>query len=102
MSATKVIFIHRHDTIDSLRIILASCPSQSQVWLVAPFDMPAFASLVNLKLLRRAAEASAVDLRLVCLHSQVRILAREAGIPAYWSLPFGLSFAGRRSSSTPL
>lgn len=102
MSATEVIYLHRLDTVDSLRTILASCPSQTQVWLVAPFDMTAFASLVNLKLLRRAAEAAAVDLRLVCLHSQVRTLAREVGIPAYWSLPFGLSSAGRRSSSIPL
>lgn len=102
MSATEVIYLHRLDTVDSLRNILANCPSQSQVWLVAPFDMTAFDSLVNLKLLRRAAEAAAVDLRLVCLRRQVRILAREAGIPAYWSLPFGLSSAGRRSSSIPL
>jgi hypothetical protein len=102
LSATKVIYLHRLDTVDSLRVILANCAPQSQVWLVAPLDMTAFASLVNLKLLQRAAKAAAVDLRLVCLHSQIRTLAREAGIPAYWSLPFGLSSAGRSSSSTPL
>ncbi|MHB9033513.1 MAG: baseplate J/gp47 family protein [Anaerolineae bacterium] len=101
MSATEVIYLHHLDTLDSLRSLLSAYPPKSQVWLVAPFEMPVLNSLVNLKLLKRAADSAAIDMRLVSLRSQVRILAREAGIIAYWSLPLAMASAHRTSSSGP-
>ncbi|MCE5258919.1 MAG: baseplate J/gp47 family protein [Chloroflexi bacterium] len=102
MAATEVIYLHHLDTLGSLRSTLETCPAKSQVWLVAPFDMPAIDNLVNLKLLKRAADTAAVDLRLVSKRSQVRILAREAGIAAYWALPQAVKPAHQRTSSGPL
>lgn len=59
----------------------------AQVWLVTPWRCRLTRNPVYLKLLKRAAEGAALDLRLVSANSETRLLAREAGIPCTGSCP---------------
>lgn len=86
----EVIHLMRRDSIDAVREMLESATPGAQVWLVTPRRCGLLRSLVNLKLLRRAAEGAALDLRLVSSHSETRALARVAGVPVHWFVPPGL------------
>jgi len=88
--AVEVIHLTRRDSIDAVREMLESATPGAQVWLVTPWRCRLTRSLVNLRLLQRAAEGAAIDLRLVSTHSETRSLAREAGIPVHWLVPPGL------------
>lgn len=91
--AVEVIHLTRRDSIDTMREMLESARPGAQVWLVVPWRYPLLRSLVHLKLLRRAAESAALDLRLVSTHSETRTLARAAGILVHWFVPPGLAGA---------
>jgi len=86
----EVIYLTRRDSIEAVREMLENATPGAQVWLVAPWRHWLTRSLVHLKLLKRAAEGAALDLRLVSTHSETRTLARTAGIPVHWFVPPGL------------
>lgn len=90
MRPIEVVHLHRRDTIDVVREALATATVGAQLWLVLPWRWRLTNSLVNLKLIARAGDDNALDLRLVSSHIGTRALAREAGIPAYAFLPLGL------------
>lgn len=90
MKATEVIYLNRADSIESIRELLASATPGAQVWLVAPWGMRLTHDLLRLKLIARVARSYSLDLRLVTAHSNTRVLAREAGIPAYAWVPWRL------------
>jgi len=84
---TEVIYLNRADSIESIRELLSSATPGAQVWLVAPWGMRLTNDLLRLKLIARVARSYALDLRLVTIHSNTRMLAREAGIPTYAWVP---------------
>lgn len=90
MRPVEVIHLSYRDHIDTIRELLLNATTGAQVWLVAPWGLRATRDLVNLKLLRRTADAAALDLRLVSSHLGTRTLAREAGIPVYTTVPLKL------------
>jgi hypothetical protein len=87
LPSVEVIYLSRRDTINTARELLYSATPGAQVWLVVPWGMRAMRNLVNMKLVQRAADTSALDLRLVTSHLQTRSLAREAHIPVYYAVP---------------
>ena len=102
MASIEVIRLLRSDSVDTVGELLQGAPPGAQVWLVAPWRMALTRNLVYLKLLRRMADAAALDLRLVSHDLLTRTLAREAGIPVYRSLPWRLRRYRRpRSQSAP-
>jgi len=90
LPSTEVIYLSRKDTTDTVRELLQLATPGAQVWLVAPWRLRLARELLSLKLLRRTADAAALELRLVSRHSHTRALAREAGVPAYGAVPFRL------------
>ena len=90
MRAIEVLYLRRGDTVDAARELLKSATPGAQVWVVVPWRLPLALKLVNLRRLQRTAEDAALDLRLVSSHSQTRALAREAGMPVRFFLPFRL------------
>lgn len=90
LRSTEVIYLQRNDTVETVRTLLSSASAGAQVWLVCPWRLAITRDLVSLKLIRRAAQDAAVDLRLVSRHLQTQALAREAGIPARFALAPGL------------
>ena len=98
----EVIYLTRRDSIDTIREMLENATPGAQVWLVAPWRYRLTRSLVHLKLLKRAAEGAALDLRLVSSHSETRTLARVAGIPVHWLVPPGLGrYRRQRRADAP-
>ncbi|NLV74797.1 MAG: hypothetical protein GXY52_08980 [Chloroflexi bacterium] len=97
MVTANVLYLSQHDTLDAIRSYMRTLPVGTQLWLVAPILSRTFDSLVNLKLLKRAADAAALDLRLVSLRGPVRLLSREADIPTYLFLPLGLVSTTKRT-----
>ena len=95
MHSIQVTHLTRRDTIGGISELIHAAPAGSQLWLVAPWRLAALNSLVNLKRVRRAADAAAVDVRLVSRHFQTRGLAREAGVPVYFFPPAGIAAAER-------
>jgi hypothetical protein len=93
---TQVLYVRRSDTIDLLREALRTAAAGAQVWVVVPWGWSGANNLIRLKLLKRAADAEALDLRLVSRHLNTRALARMAGIPVRFFVPFGLRRLGRR------
>lgn len=91
MSPIQVISLTRRDSIHSAREALRLAEPGGQVWMVLPFRAGWARSLVNLKLLKRTAEGSDIELHLVTLHAETRLLARDAGLVAHMVLPPGLS-----------
>lgn len=87
MQSVLVLTISRQDTIDATCEVLYDIAPGSQVWMVLPWRAAWALRLINLKRLRRAAEAAAVDLRLVSGHVQTRTLARAAGLAPYTMTP---------------
>ena len=96
MPSIEVIYLSRKDTLDTVRELLHLASPGAQVWLVAPWRLRLALNLLNLKLLRRTADADALDLRLVSRHVQTRALAREAGVAVYRSVPYRLRRYRRR------
>lgn len=90
MRPIEVIHLNRQDSVDVIRELVYSATPGAQLWLVVPWRAQALRNLVNLKRVKRAAETAGVELCLATMHLQTRILAREAGIPAYLRLPFNL------------
>jgi hypothetical protein len=86
----QMLHLVRRDTVDGICESIHAAPAGSQLWLVAPWRLAALTRLVALKRIRRVADASAVDVRLVSRHFQTRALAREAGLPVYFFTPQGL------------
>jgi hypothetical protein len=86
----EVVYLRRRDTVDTARELLNGATPGAEVWVVVPWRLRLALKLVNLRRLQRTAEDAALDLRLVSSHSQTRALAREAGIPVRFFLPFRL------------
>ncbi len=91
MGPVQVVNLDRRDTEQSAREVLRAAPDGAQVWLVVPWRARWARSIVNLKLLRRAAEDGNIDLRLVSQHLETSNLAREAGLVAHFRLPPALA-----------
>lgn len=90
MRPVKVIYLSRRDTIDSACELVRQATPGDQVWLVVPWRARLAASLINLKRLVRAGQDAALDLRLVSSHLETRTLARAAGLPVYFLVPWKL------------
>jgi len=86
----QVIYLSRRDTIDTACELLHQATPGSQVWLVAPWRARLARNLINLKRLARAGQDAALDLRLVSSHLETHALAREAGLPVYFIVPWKL------------
>ena len=86
MHSTEVIYLQRSDTVETVRALLSSATPGAQVWLVSPWRLRLTRDLVSLKLIRRAAQDMAIDLRLVSTHFHTQALAREAGIPVRFAI----------------
>ena len=86
MRSTEVIYLQRSDTVETVRTLLSSATPGAQVWVVSPWGLPLTKDLVSLKLIRRAAQDMAIDLRLVTRQFHTQALAREAGIPTRFAL----------------
>lgn len=90
MRPVDVIFLTRHDTIDTACELLRRARPGAQVWMAVPWRARYTRELLNLKRLRRIAGDKAVELRLVSRDTRTRSLAREAGVIAVSSLPRAL------------
>ncbi len=90
MRPTQLIYLTRRDTPDTACALLQRAKPGSQVWLVIPWRAAMFRQVINLKRLQRAADAAAIDLRLVTGHWETRALAREAGLAVHWRVPYAL------------
>jgi len=86
----QVLHLTHKDTVYSAREALSYAEPQSQVWLVLPYRVRWARNLVNLKLLKRAAEHKDIELHIVSLHGDTRLLARQAGLIPHLILPPGL------------
>ena len=80
MRPIEVIHLSYRDTIDTASELLKRATPGAQVWLVAPWRLRLTRKLINLRRLKRMADNSALDLRLVSRHLETRTLAREAGV----------------------
>ena len=96
MYPTEAVYLSRRDTIGTACELLQNATPGAQVWLVTPWRVRWALELLNLKRLRRTAENAGLDLRLVSRHFHTRLLAREAGIPVYFSVPLRLRRYRRR------
>jgi len=85
-----VIFMTRHDTIDTACELLRRARPGAQVWMVVPWRARYARELLNLKRLRRIAGDKAVELRLVSRDARTRALAREAGVEVSAGMPRAL------------
>lgn len=90
MRPVDVIFLTRHDTIDTACELLRRARPGAQVWMALPWRARYTRELLNLKRLRRIAGDKAVELRLVSRDSRARSLAREAGVAVSASVPRAL------------
>lgn len=87
MRPVEIVRLTRRDTVGSICQRLYQIPPGTRVWLVTPWRLGATRSMLNLRRVVRAAENTALELRLVSRHVQTRLLAREAGIPAFLLAP---------------
>jgi hypothetical protein len=112
----QILKLEATDDITSIRsrIDLASLPpmptasaqtgdkaGRNRLLLVVPRKNKALQSLVNMKLLARAAKARAVEMAIVSDHPTVRDFAKEAGIKAFASLGMA-KLAGWVTPATPI
>jgi len=86
LRSIEVIYLQRSDTVETVRALLSAATPGAQVWLVSPWRLRLTDDLVSLKLIQRAGQDMAIDLRLVSKHFHTRALAREAGIPVRYAL----------------
>ncbi|NLG52091.1 MAG: hypothetical protein GX552_18435 [Chloroflexi bacterium] len=90
MRPIEVIHLNRQDSVDVIRELIYSATPGAQLWLAVPWRAKVLRDLVSLKRIKRTAEMAGIELCLASAHFQTRILAREAGIPAYFQLPLAL------------
>ncbi|MEN6479738.1 MAG: hypothetical protein ABFD20_08895 [Anaerolineales bacterium] len=87
MGSIHVYRLQRSATPSTVASLIQSHRAADQVWLVVPRGTPWATRPLDIRRLAHAAQVAHVDLRLVSNHSQVRQLARAAGIPAHITLP---------------
>jgi hypothetical protein len=90
LSPTHVYRLGRHASASQAASIIKTGRADDQLWLVLPWGVRWGRNLLDLRRLAHVASNAGVDLRLVCARAQVRMLAREAGIPPYFMLPLVL------------
>jgi len=96
LASIHVYRLQRHVTVSVAASLVRRHRAGDQVWLVLPWRTRWAQNLLNLRRLGHAASEVGVDLRLVSLRSQVRQLAREAGLPPYIMLPPALQRSVQR------
>lgn len=92
----EVFSLSRRDSIDTVCQTLEQSSPGAQVWLVAPWGAGMSRRLLNLRRLKRVADRVGFDLRFVSGHTNTRLLARDAGLETYVTLPLALRKYRRR------
>ena len=85
MDPLHVIEIEEHDDIHSIRDRLDTAQS-ARVALVLPWDSAALRSQVDLQVVQRCAAACGTEVAIVSPEGEIRMAAREAGLPAFGSV----------------
>jgi len=97
----QIIHLEPQDSIATVRDKVERAQAK-EVLLVVPNKCESLRSLVNLKLLRRYADYQAAQIGLVVRDGEIRTLAKEAGIPVFFSVNQGRRAKMKRTKPKPL
>ena len=101
MAPTHVYRLGRHASVAQAVSVIRTARVDDQLWLILPWGVRWGRNLLDLRRLAHVASDAGVDLRLVCARAQVRMVAREVGIPPYFMLPPALQSAIQRVDGQP-